>query len=594
VREKISSDRRETARRKMRMDELMMPAAAHAPLRELVAGLDDVAGWAIPYARLPRRAGNAYSAEFLRWSDIAGQTVHSLVGRAGAGEGTVRALLVAAQDTVAKHELATTGERVGVAAAVRRLLDELDARDRVMLSARVWTSRPLPQGTVAHRLGVAKVWVHRHQPRAEARFEELLADPVHHEVSEHAAALGRRLGPYLPADVVVAELSRLDVDPDSEAAQVLLHLAGPYAQRGEWFENSATGGKNQAAVAGDGVFRRCAAPSTESLVQALTDVGMAGGVAATYVRSRVDWRCFGDVWVRWGDSAANKAEAILHARGAPATAEDMFAAIGPGPTTPKAMREALYGDERFVRATRQSWGLRAWGIDEYAGISEAIGARIDASGGEMNVEELVRDLRTRIPDVAESSIRINLNTLAFITERDVVRRRRDADGWPRVAPLHTVRGAFRNGHNEIRFATTVTGDVLRGSGQPIHPAVATALGVSPGQRRSFTGPHGPLEVAWRLSSTNGPSIGSVQAPARSVGAAPTDTLVLAFNLDEASLHVSRIGAEVSGVARLRPLLGRSVRSPGAALAASLGCTRADVAAVLRKRGDGDLADLVQE
>jgi hypothetical protein len=576
------------------MDELMMPATAHAPLRELVAGLDDVAGWAIPYARLPRRAGNAYSAQFLRWSDIAGQTVHSLLSRSGAGEGTVRALLVAAHDAVAKHELTTTGERVAVAAAVRRLLDELDERDRAMLSARVWTSRPLPQGTVARRLGVAKVWVHRHQPRAEARFEELLADPVHHEVSEHAAALGRRLGPYLPADVVVTELCRLDVDPDGEAAQVLLHLAGPYAQNGEWFENSATGGEHQAAAAGDGVFRRCAAPTTESLVQALTDVGMPGGVAATYVRSRVDWRRFGDVWVRWGDSAANKAEAVLHVRGAPATAEDMFAAIGAGPTTLKAVRDALYGDERFVRASRQSWGLRTWGIDEYAGISEEIGARIDASGGEMNVAELIRDLRTRVPDVAESSIKTNLTSLAFITEGGTVRRRGDADGWPRVAPLYTVRGAFRNGHNEIRLATAVTGEVLRGSGQPIHPAVATALGVSPGQRRSFTSQHGPLEVAWRLSSTNGPSIGSVQAPAKSVDAAPTDTLILAFNLDEASLHVARIGAEASGIVRLQRLLGRSVRSPGAALAASLGCTRADVAAVLRKRGDADLADLVQE
>jgi hypothetical protein len=576
------------------MDELMMPATVHAPLRELVAGLDDVAGWAIPYARLPRRAGNAYSAEFLRWSDIAGQTVHSLLSRSGAGEGTVRALLVAAQDAVAKHELTTTGERVGATAAVRRLLDELDDRDRAMLSARVWTSRPLPQGTVAHRLGVAKVWVHRHQPRAEARFEELLADPVHHEVSEHAAALGRRLGPYLPADVVVTELSRLDVDPDSEAAQVLLHLAGPYVQNGEWFENSATGGEQQAAAAGDGVFRRCAAPTTESLVQALTEVGMPAGVAATYVRSRVDWRCFGDVWVRWGDSAADKAEAVLHVRGAPATAEDMFAAIGPGPTTLKAVRDALYGGERFVRASRQSWGLRTWGIDEYAGISEELGARIDASGGEMNVAELIRDLRSRFPDVAESSIKTNLTSLAFITEAGTVRRRGDADGWPRVAPLHTVRGAFRNGHNEIRLATTVNGDVLRGSGQPIHPAVATALGVSPGQRRLFTSPHGPLEVAWRLSSTHGPSIGSVQAPAKSVDAAPTDTLILAFKLDEASLHVARIGSEVSGIARLPRLLGRSVRSPGAALAASLGCKRADVAAVLRKRGEGDLADLIED
>jgi hypothetical protein len=35
-------------------------------------------------------------------------------------------------------------------------------------------------------------------------------------------------------------------------------------------------------------------------------------------------------------------------------------------------------------------------------------------------------------------------------------------------------------------------------------------------------------------------------------------------------------------------------NPGVALAASLGCRRADVAAVLRERGDGDLTDLIED
>ena len=53
-------------------------------------------------------------------------------------------------------------------------------------------------------------------------------------------------------------------------------------------------------------------------------------------------------------------------------------------------------------------------------------------------------------------------------------------------------------------------------------------------------------------------------------------------------------ADVSGVARLWRLLGRPVRNPAAAVAASLGCRRAEVAAVLRERGDGNLADLLED
>ena len=81
-----------------------------------------------------------------------------------------------------------------------------------------------------------------------------------------------------------------------------------------------------------------------------------------------------------------------------------------------------------------------------------------------------------------------------------------------VAVPH-ARGAFRCGDNEIRLALPVNADVLR-SGQPIHPAVASVLGVDPGHRRLFTTLYGQISVLWRLSSTNGPSIGSIRASAK--------------------------------------------------------------------------------
>jgi hypothetical protein len=99
-------------------------------------------------------------------------------------------------------------------------------------------------------------------------------------------------------------------------------------------------------------------------------------------------------------------------------------------------------------------------------------------------------------------------------------------------------------------------------------------------------------VAWRLSSTNGASIGSLRAAAAATGAELGDTLVVVLGLKDASLDVVRVAAGVGGVQRLRALLGRTVRSPAAALSTSLECPRGDVEAVLRSRGDGDLADLL--
>ena len=133
-------------------------------------------------------------------------------------------------------------------------------------------------------------------------------------------------------------------------------------------------------------------------------------------------RRLGDAWVRWGDSTADKAEAVLHVHGQPTTPEDIFDAIGPGYTSLRAVREALYEDHRFIRTSR-----------------------IDAAGGKIHIDALVADIVAQFPDVAENSVRIYAGTLAYVTEAGMVRRRTDTDEWPPIPPLNTARGAFRNG-----------------------------------------------------------------------------------------------------------------------------------------------------
>lgn len=199
------------------------------------------------------------------------------------------------------------------------------------------------------------VSLQRNQSRAQARFAELLADPAHQEVGEHAAELGRRLGPYLPADVLDIELHRRGIKPSTQTAHVLLHVAGPYPRRGQWVENTVTRGHNRVAAAVDAVFVREPAPSTDALLHALTDLGIPSGIALTYLESQAALRRFGDVWVRWtGDTTANMAEAALHVLGAPATAEAILATIGSRASTSLAtVNGTLSEDYRFIRASRR-------------------------------------------------------------------------------------------------------------------------------------------------------------------------------------------------------------------------------------------------
>jgi hypothetical protein len=280
--------------------------------------------------------------------------------------------------------------------------------------------------------------------------------------------------------------------------------------------------------------------------------------------------------------------------GVPATAETIFATIGGSRISVERVNAVLSKDSRFARASRSTWGLSTWGLPEYVGIARAIGERIDARGGRATSIEVMSDLRTQFPDIAESSIRSYMSTLEFITIRGMIRRRTKADGWPPVSPLNTIRGSFRNGPNEVRVGIPVTSELLRGSGQAVHPAVATAVGVSPGEDRTFTSPHGAVTLYWKLASTTGANLGSLRAQAAAAGAATGDTLILALRVDDASLEVTRLGSEDEGRARLHKLLGHAVRSPVAALAAGLDCRREDVGAVLRARGDHELARMLDD
>jgi hypothetical protein len=562
-------------------------------LRDLVGGLDGIGSFAIPYARLPRRLG-VYAADFPRWADVAGLTPRELLARPKLGATAVQALIEAGREAVRVRRDTVGAGTVCAESAVNRLVGQLDDFDRVLLSAQAWATDPGPQRVVAEQLGVHPVSVTRNLPRARARFAELLADPAHHEVGEHAVELRRRLGPYLPAELARVELRRLGVEPSGHTAEVLLHVAGPYARRGQWVESiaGAVGGQAQAVAAVDGVFDGDAAPSTDALLRALTVVGMPTGVALTYLEGLALKR-FGDLWVRWtGDATANMAEAVLHVLGAPATAEAVLDTIGSEGGSLANVNRVLSKDDRFVRATRRTWGLRAWGIAEYAGIAHAIGARIDARGGEATVKEVIADLLASYPDITETSIRTYLGTLEFITKGGVVRRRTTADGWPPVPPLRTVRGAFRNGANEIRVAIPVTSDLLRGSGQTIHPAVAVAAGVTPGEQRTFTSTHDKVTLYWKLSSTTGANVDSLRSLAGAVQATNGDTLVLALRAHDASLEVTRLGSDDLGMPRLQKLLGRQIRRPVAAMATALDCRRDDVGAVLRARGDHELASML--
>ena len=170
-------------------------ARTDVAIGELVDGFTEIADQAIPYAWLPGRARTFYGADFTTWSDLASETIDTLVNRPKGGIGTVRAIVIAAREAVATARATRDDEPLDAATTISRLLDRLTAYDHGLLSARVWALNPLTIPATAHKLGATQVNVQRSTPRAYRRLQDLLADPAHAAVSDYAEQLRQRLGP---------------------------------------------------------------------------------------------------------------------------------------------------------------------------------------------------------------------------------------------------------------------------------------------------------------------------------------------------------------------------------------------------------------
>ncbi len=560
------------------------------PLADLVEDFDTIAAGAVPYARLPRRFSD-YADEFVRWADLADQTRHTLQQRPRLGDAAIDALIEAAHEAVQAHQRAAAAGPLSPEAAVTALLDRFNDFDRALLDGRRWRQPAVSTTILASDLGTSTAALLRRLPRVDQRLAELLNDPLHAAVRDHAGRLAHELGSLAPEDLVVAALRGLRVDPAGEAARVLLYVAGPYQRRDDgWTENLGTGGHQHIHDSLNDLFARTPAPSIATLHDELRRAGMTEEASWAFLRSQPSWRRFGDVYVHWNpDNTADMVEAALHAVAEPMTADEIHAAIG-GTVSIHTISDALRGHRRFARASRRTWALTAWKRDVYTNIADAIATTIDRLGGKAAADDIVTDVLARFPDVAESSVRSFLTTLAFVNEGGTYRRRRRRDPFNDLPPLRQTRGAFHNGDDEVRYALTVNADVLRGSATPVPAAVANAAGVQPGQRKTFANPHGDINMLWQLSSVRGAILSSIRTHARTAGARAGDTLVLAFTPDQIS--ITCIPAHVVGRPRLKALLGRRVRNPAATLAASLECNPNQVEAILRGRGDHELADTI--
>jgi hypothetical protein len=411
-----------------------------------------------------------------------------------------------------------------------------------------------------------------------------------------ADELRDRLGAACPVDSsavskVINHATRGFDDPEHcTAREFMLWFAGGYRELNGWWVSEIAGRLEQigdeirAALTGKWLLQR----------HTLLDVAAAAGLTMDVDDERLSaltrWRSIGDDWwLRWDGGLGDKAERVLRLSLRALRPDEVNDHIGEG-NAQSSVQNVLSSDSRFSRVSMDlKFGLAEWGWEEYSNAAQEIAERIERSGGEAVLNDIVVDLVSQF-GLKESTVRSYAASPAFVVAEGRIRLRGEDEVVRVNGRIASAPGLYLAFDGSVIYHARVDADLLRGSGRSIPSPLAVALGVRPGGTREFaTSEGGRLRVLWQRTSTAGATVGSMRAIAEGVGATIGDVLRLVFDPE---LEIVR-GSKVIGT-DLPSRTGLSFEAGGevAALAAALDVPPTEVRSALTERGDGAIAALI--
>ncbi|MFC9896304.1 hypothetical protein ACFVMC_21660 [Nocardia sp. NPDC127579] len=362
------------------------------------------------------------------------------------------------------------------------------ARDRFLLAARVLAAKPMTLSACGAELGISRERVNQLDARLREQVRAMFRGS--HELRRAADVLAAAARP-------MAALARVcAAEPDLAAPvpglglclwQVLIRLDDRIDVVDDWILDTSPEAARQrvhkiltVAATPEGLVETAsAAASFEVPVDEATRM-------LTYLGYRVVQR---HVLIR-SASVHDAIAAVLALGGEPMTVAEIQAQVIPRRSV-SSIRNAMVADDRFGKADRSRWGLIRWGA-RYEPIHRQIGRILDANGGRIELEELIRQV-TRSFDVREVSVRTYAATGEYVTTAGVVTRR-ERGYTPRKSPTKT-RGLYREGE-VVRWRTTIAAAHLKGSAFNLPSALAGMIGVGPNHPVELASRLGPQAILW--------------------------------------------------------------------------------------------------
>ena len=477
------------------------------------------------------------------------------------------------------------------------LLAVLDGQRRVVFMRRIVEGCTLDE--VGQELGVTRERVRQVQQDVERRLAVRLHSRPFLLLQWCASDLRRLLGVAAPVDHenTITAFSEVFQGASSKTETLLrplvLQLAGPYRERDGWLLVESAAPRNA-----EPLHEQCDEFGLMPISRAydwLTDSEISADFQDEWLERFGRLRRFEDTLVAWPRNVVDKCVALLALRNEPADAATLVELVGEGHNV-RGVQSRFSDDERLIRVNKTDWALRAWGMEEYTGITDEIAQRIEEAGGLIDLEEVIRVIAKQF-NLSEGSVGTFSNAPMFVIEESKIRLRRDDEPFDVGKGLSDARGAYRVAADQISLLLTVDKEVVRGSGRPLNPAVALELGVKPGGRRLFQYENGELTISWPLTSAFGPSLGSIRVLVERAGALKGERVRLDFNLEDEQVDAERVPIDLSDVdttEALRLLTGIQADAAGGALAVAraVDSPPANVRGVLKERGDTEALELL--
>ncbi|WP_329428436.1 hypothetical protein OG339_03420 [Streptosporangium sp. NBC_01495] len=478
------------------------------------------------------------------------------------------------------------------------LIDEvfatLDERQRAIARDRLYASQRATLDDLAQRFSVTRERIRQIERDLRDHVEAWLAKEDAAPLIAHVSWLRGRLGSAVPADDLAAavpwhrtDLTTLGI-PSWRFVRTL--LTG-YEQVDGWL---VAGGADELREKTRQLFTDGPRPLDEAVTLA-SQLGIREDVAERWLIAVPQLRVLENHVVPWPRSVNDKAEAVLAVAGGPLTPEEIQERIGEDYSL-VGIRNQLTADDRFLRVDRNKYGLSRWGGEQYLGIREMIVREIERSNGEASVNTIVTNLTGRY-DVSESSVRAYAGGPGFErTQRGWIRvaGAEQADYQPR-RDVSETRRCFRSRDGRWWHRVDVNAEHLRGSGSPLPTGFAAHLGMAPGGQLTAATPSGDVVISWH----NQPTMGSIRPVLIGANASEGDHVFLTVSdggelltryLPAASPTLPALNRALHLIGYTAPVASEAegVRLIGARIGLPDGCTREEVIARLRDRGDREI------